>query len=52
VSGVERYLGVGTCDEYADLIKRNAPLAHADKSAYTQAASLIQTGFDGHKCRE
>ncbi len=45
------YLAV-SCDEYADLIKRNAPLAHADKSAYTQAASLIQTGLDGHKCRE
>ena len=37
------YLAV-TCDEYADLIKRNAPLAHADKSAYTQAASLMRDG--------
>jgi hypothetical protein len=45
------YLAV-TCDEYADLIKRNAPFAQADKSAYTQAASLIQTSLDGHKCRE
>jgi hypothetical protein len=40
------------CDEYADLVKRNAPLAHADKTAYTQAASLIQTSLDSHKCRE
>jgi hypothetical protein len=45
------YLTV-TCDEYADLVKRNAPLAHADKTAYTQAASLIQTSLDSHKCRE
>jgi hypothetical protein len=45
------YLAV-TCDEYADLIKRNAHFAQADKSAYTQAASLIQTSLDGHKCRE
>jgi hypothetical protein len=45
------YLAV-TCDEYADLIKRNAAFSQADKSAYTQAASLIQTGLDGHKCRE
>jgi hypothetical protein len=45
------YLAV-TCGEYADLIKRNAPFAQTDTSAYTQAASLIQMGLDGHKCRE
>lgn len=45
------YLTV-TCDEYADLIKRTAPLAHADKTAYTQAASLIQPSLDSHKCKE
>jgi hypothetical protein len=45
------YLAV-TCEEYADLIKRNSDLAKADKSAYTQSASLIQTTLDGHKCRE
>jgi hypothetical protein len=45
------YLAV-TCEEYVDLIKRNASLAHADKTAYTQPTFFVQKVLDGHKCRE
>ena len=45
------YLSV-TCDEYADLLKENAPLAQAEKSAYSDAAGLLKEGLEGHKCKQ
>ena len=45
------YLSV-TCDEYADLLKENAQLAQAEKSAFSDASGLIDDGLKGHKCRQ
>jgi hypothetical protein len=41
-----------SCDEYTELLKQNESVAHAQTSAYSQSAGLIQLTLEKHRCRK
>jgi hypothetical protein len=41
-----------SCNEFGDLRTRSSAVSKAEKSAYTDCASLFITFLDGHECRQ